>query len=212
MRENGREPGRRRLEGKGRLAHAYVIDHDDRASQLSERDGCKDACEQGDCLPLRVVAFAQEDQTWSLSVRHRKQSREVQIGGHEHTEVLARSLQDHVVVCPRQPQGGGMSRIVSLEGQPLCQLGDSGISTRNLPRDEFDRFVFGEAGGILEGFVDVLRFEVGIGLTDGGFGFAGSQQPEQPGYGEAESPDARFSCTDVRVNRDARQVHASPIR
>ena len=49
------------------------------------------------------------------------------------------------------------------------------MSIKNLPK-EFDRFFFGEAGGVPEGFVDIFRFKVGVGFADGYLCFAGRQK------------------------------------
>jgi hypothetical protein len=52
------------------------------------------------------------------------------------------------------------------------------MSIRKLP-EEFNRFFLGEAGCIPDGFVDILRFEVGVGLTDGLLGFSRCQEPKE---------------------------------
>ncbi len=60
-------------------------------------------------------------------------------------------------------------------------------------------FFFGEEGGVAEGLVNVLGFQVGIGLEDAVLGFSRGEEAEEPEDGEAQASPIEVILSGARL-------------
>lgn len=68
---------------------------------------------------------------------------------------------------------------------------------------KFYRFIIGKLCGVLQRLIDVLSFQIRIGLQNLLPALTGSEKPEQSRHGKPHAANAWLASTDCWINGDA---------